>query len=219
LSGDPQPGGALDPDKRKFLKAAAIASGALALVGAGVVLSDSVYKESQEKTSSGVVFPRVRVVDDTSGQVANVNTLQVNSPLTFNYPLTDEPSIIVKLGQQAMNGVGPDGDIVAFSLICQHLGCILDFLAAGESPSGDSSYSPSQPVLFCYCHPSIYDLLNDAALEPGSQAHFPVPRVVLEVDNGSGDIYATSMTLSVIFGLGPVGSTDLSLDLKGGTPA
>ena len=41
----------------------------------------------------------------------------MNQPITFNYPLDDEPNIMVKLGQKAEGGVGPDGDIVAFSQI------------------------------------------------------------------------------------------------------
>src|SRR5208282_4461705 len=101
MSDGSAPEGAPDPKKRDFLKAAAIASAALAIGGASAIIGDTVYKESQEQTISAVKFPRVKVVDEETGQVANVRTLQDNSPIRFSYPLTAQPSILVKLGQQA----------------------------------------------------------------------------------------------------------------------
>ncbi len=76
-------------------------------------------------------FPKV--------MVATVGSLQVNTPVTFNYPLDNEPSILVKVGQKAQGGVGPEGDIVAFSNVCQHLGCVYGFQAPGTSPPCDTS--------------------------------------------------------------------------------
>ena len=59
--------------------------------------------------------------------IATLSDLQVGIPISFNYPLEETPNILVKLGQQAQGGVGPDNDIVAFSQICQHMGCIYEF--------------------------------------------------------------------------------------------
>ena len=47
--------------------------------------------------------------------VANLSDLEVGIPIDFNYPLEETPNILVKLGQEALNGVGPDGDIVGYS--------------------------------------------------------------------------------------------------------
>jgi arsenite oxidase small subunit len=215
LSEGSEPEGAPDQKKRDFLKAAAIASAALALGGVSAIVGDTVFKTSQEETTSSVAFPRVRVVDEGTGQVANVKTLQTNSPLRFSYPLTVQPSLLVKLGEKVEDGVGPDGDIVAFSSICQHLGCILSFLPAGQSVYPEY-WTAKGPSLYCQCHFAAYDLLDDGALIWPSQAPRPVPRVILEVDAKSGDVYATGMTLPLIYGFGQGSSTDLSLDLQGG---
>jgi arsenite oxidase small subunit len=153
-------------------------------------------------------FPKV--------MIGNVGSLQVNVPVSFNYPLDNEPSLLVKVGQKAQGGVGPDGDIVAFSNICQHLGCVYDFLAPGASPSCLSSFTAKIPQGYCCCHGSQYDFLTGATVI-GGPAPRPVPQVVLEVDSSSGNIYATGMDPPTIFGHGTAGSSDVSQDLSGGS--
>jgi arsenite oxidase small subunit len=120
---------------------------------------------------------------------------------------------LVKLGLKAEGGVGPDQDIVAFSQICQHLGCYYAFQPSGTSPTCDSSYKAPGPVGYCCCHGSIYDYLNGAKVI-GGPAPRPVPQVILEVDS-SGNIYATGMKPPSIFGH-DTGSSDVSADLQGG---
>ncbi len=214
MSSGPERDDVVDPKRRNFLKITVIASAALAAGSAGFFVAEG----AGTSHSKSIAFPKIKVADIVSGQLANVNRLQVNDPVSFFYPLDSEPNILVKLGLQAEGGIGPDGDIVAFSVICQHLGCDLNFVATGASPPCDSSFSARQPILYCCCHYSIYDVLNGAALEPNSMARFPVPRVILEVDSGSGDIYATGMTPPVIFGhADQPGSMDIAQDLSGGT--
>ncbi len=186
------------------------------LVAAGVAaVTRSLWNPSTQltpETSGGSTppssFPRVKV--------ANTSDLKVNQPITFNYPLDNEPNIIVRLGKKAQNGVGPDGDIVAFSEICQHLGCIYGFLAPGTSPSCDATYNTPGPVGYCCCHGSVFDLTNGAKVMGGPSPR-PQPQVTLEVDNSTGDIYATGMTPPTIFGHN-TGSNDVTSDLQGGTP-
>ena len=67
--------------------------------------------------------------------IANVSDLVVSTPVSFNYPLEETPNILVKLGVKADGGVGPDGDIVAYSVVCQHLGCIYGFPPHRHRPS------------------------------------------------------------------------------------
>jgi arsenite oxidase small subunit len=147
--------------------------------------------------------------------VANLSDLQVGSPVDFNYPLQETPNILVKLGVPAEGGVGPDKDIVAFSQLCQHLGCVYGFVSAGSSPVCNSKYSASGPVGYCCCHGSVYDLVN-AAKVIGGPAPRPVPQVILDFDPTTGNIYATGMTPPTIFGY-DTGSNDVSNDLQGGT--
>ena len=148
-------------------------------------------------------------------KIANLSDLQVGTPVNFNYPLQETPNIIVKLGVQAEGGVGPDSDIVAFSQVCQHLGCIYGFVDTSSSPTCNSSYKASGPVGYCCCHGSIYDLENGAKVI-GGPAPRPVPQVILHFDTNTGNIFATGMTTPTIFGY-DTGSNDVSADLQGGT--
>jgi arsenite oxidase small subunit len=147
--------------------------------------------------------------------VANLSDLQVGTPVSFNYPLQETPNILVKLGIKAQGGVGPDGDIVAFSQICQHLGCIWAFVGTGSAPTCNSSYTAAGPVGYCCCHGSIYDLAN-AAKVVGGPTPRPEPMVILYFDSATGNIYATGMTAPSIFGY-DTGSNNVSADLQGGT--
>ncbi len=158
-------------------------------------------------SSSSSAFPRVKV--------ANISDLSTGTPLSFNYPLQETPNMLVKLGVKASGGVGPDGDVVAFSTICQHLGCLYGYVPTGKSPECDSSYKAATPVGYCCCHSSVYDLAN-AAKVLGGPSPRPQPQVILELDSSTGDIYATGMLPPAIFGHN-TGSNDVSNDLQGGT--
>jgi arsenite oxidase small subunit len=159
---------------------------------------------SQATTSSTAGFP--------STQVATVSQLVVGQPVLFNYPLSDEPSFLVKLGTKATGGVGPDGDIVAFSAICQHVGQKVIFQAANSPPSCNPSYTPQGPVGFCCTHYSVYDLVNGGNVINGP-APLPIPQVQLVVDS-SGNISAVGMGPPTIYGHN-TGSNDVSADLQG----
>ncbi len=147
--------------------------------------------------------------------VANLSGLQDGNPISFNYPLQEQPNILVKLGVQAAGGVGPNSDIVAFSQYCQHLGCVYGFVAAGQAPSCNSAYKATDPVGYCCCHGSVYDLTEAAKVIAGP-APRPVPQVILYFDQSTGNIWATGMNPPTIFGY-DTGSSDVSQDLVGGT--
>ncbi|HZW84724.1 MAG TPA: Rieske 2Fe-2S domain-containing protein [Nitrososphaerales archaeon] len=152
-------------------------------------------------------------------KIANVSTLDPATPLRFNYPLVDTPSIMVKVGTAVENGVGPDSDVVAFSGICQHLGCFYSALPTGASPPCNSSFTAAGPQGYCCCHGGQYDFKNGAAVISGPPPR-PVPPVTLRFDSATGDIYAIGMGGPTIFGHGPPGTTDpalvLQYDLQGG---
>ncbi|HUK75770.1 MAG TPA: Rieske 2Fe-2S domain-containing protein [Nitrososphaerales archaeon] len=177
----------------------------LAVAGIAAITKSVTNSAGATVSTTVGTFPKVLV--------ANVAGLQVNAPVTFNYPLDNEPNLLVKVGQKAVGGVGPDGDIVAFSNICQHLGCIYGFQAPGTSPPCAASFVAKGPMGYCCCHGSQYDFLNGAAVI-GGPAPRPVPSVVLEVDP-TGNIYATGMNPPAIFGHN-TGSEDTTNDLQGG---
>jgi len=148
-------------------------------------------------------WPRVRV--------ANVTDLQQGTPKIFTYPLEDTPNILVKLGKRVEGGVGTDGDVVAYSQVCQHLGCFVRFLSSSQQ-----SQSPGKDIFYCPCHAGTYDA-DDAGQILGGPPLYPLPQVLLQYDDTSGDIFAYGMGPPVIFGKGPPGSTEAWMDLVGGT--
>jgi arsenite oxidase small subunit len=173
-----------------------------------IASSSSVSSLSTATTSaSSSPFPQL--------MIANLSDLVESQPVSFNYPLEETPNILVKLGVKATGGVGPDGDIVAYSVVCQHLGCIYAFLPTGTGPACASSYKAPGPEGYCCCHGSIYDLVNGGAVL-GGPAPRPVPQVILSIDS-SGDIYAIGMGPPTIFGH-DTGSSNVLDDLQGGTP-
>jgi arsenite oxidase small subunit len=193
--------GAKDQDKkdlesrRNFLKTA-VGAGAVLAVGGIAAVTKSLWTPSA--TTSGS-FPRVKV--------ANAASLQTDAYVIFNYPLDDEPNMLVKLGQRATGGVGPEGDVVAFSVVCQHLGCVVGYGAQASGAPG--------PAGVCPCHGSVYDFVNGGRVISGP-APRPQPQVSLEFDEATGDIYAVGMGPPTVFGHN-TGSNDVSSDLQGGT--
>jgi len=145
--------------------------------------------------------------------VTNISQLTNLTPILFYYPLTNTPNILVKLGIAAENGVGPESDIVAFSGICQHLGCYPGFQAPGTHPPCNPSYTASIPMAYCCCHGSQYDFVHGAKVI-GGPAPRPLPQVTLQYDATTGNIYAVAMGPPNIFGHGPPGTTDPALVMK-----
>lgn len=168
-----------------------------------------------QNSSEGATTPPPSTPNFPVILVANLSDIQDGVPVSFNYPLQETPNILVKLGAQAENGVGPDSDIVAFSVVCQHLGCIWGFVETGSAPACNGSYKAASPVGYCCCHGSVYDLENGAKVI-GGPAPRPAPQVTLYFDSATGNIWATGMGPPTIFGY-DTGSNDVSQDLVGGT--
>lgn len=194
-----------DASRRSFIRGATAVSVLMAAVGLTALLR-SITEPPPPTNQLPLSFPRYRI--------ANLSDVQENQPLSFNYPLDTEPNILVKLGTRAAGGVGPNGDIVAFSQICQHLGCIYGFQPEGTSPECNSGYRAPGPAGYCCCHGSIFDLTKGGAVIGGPSPR-PVPQVLLETDS-SGNIYAVGMKPPTIFGH-DTGSNDVSNDLQGGS--
>lgn len=72
------------------------------------------------------------------------------------------PGYIVKL---------PNGEIVAYSRICPHLGCIFNFVKDPEECAKGYNYKPDGPVFACPCHLSVYDIAQAGKVVSG-----PAPR-------------------------------------------
>jgi arsenite oxidase small subunit len=204
-----QPVQPLAISRRDFLKLVAAGGGAITLLALTSSLKAVTFIPA---ATTQLSWPKVTVT--------NIKSLKLLTPITFNYPLTNTSNLLVKLGVKAEGGVGPDKDIVAFSDICQHLGCFYGFVPPSDSPPCNKSYKASSSEGYCCCHGSQYDFAHGAKVI-GGPAPRPVPQVQLEYDESTGNINALSMGPPTIYGHGPPGTTDpalvLKYDLQGGT--
>ena len=99
----------------------------------------------------------------------------LHSAVTLAYPDADSPGVLLKLGQAIEGGVGPDGDIVAFSILCPHKGWYL-------------SYNGEDRTFNCPGHHSRFDA-EAGGQQVWGHATNNLPQFVLRVDD-AGDIYA-----------------------------
>lgn len=121
-------------------------------------------------------------------RVARLSELKVDSPKVFRYPHDDahSGSLIVKLGVPAFGGVGPDRDIVAFNLLCTHMGGPL----AGSYNAKYKSLGP------CRFHLSTFDLTRHGMVVAG-HASQALPQVLLEVSED--EVFAVGV-MGLIYG-------------------
>ncbi len=118
-------------------------------------------------------------LDYPKASVGNAKKLPVNKPVSFNYPDKSSPCVMIKMGHPVEGGVGPDGDIVAYSILCTHMGC-------------PTQYDPKERVFKCGCHFSMFDAEKGGEVVI-AQATESLPQIVLEYDAASGDIRATGV--------------------------
>ena len=158
--------------RRSFLKGG--------VVGGTIMLSGIPGMEGKVLAAQVARYPRKLI-----GQLSALTTDQ---PLKFKYP--DEGrnsgSVLVKLGEPAGGGLGPDRDVVAFNALCTHMG----------GPMG-GTYKPEHKILGpCPFHQSTFDLTRHGIIVSG-HATESLPQVLLELEGD--DIYAVGM-IGLIYG-------------------
>jgi arsenite oxidase small subunit len=149
--------------RRRFLKFAGI--GGVAVGASGLAACEFPGTSQQAPTSFG------------ESSIAKIKDLKVGQVANANYPDDKSPILIFKLGQRVPDGVGADGDIVAYSSICTHLGCAV-------------AWKPETKVLSCPCHFSSFDPARGGLLIMG-QATTNLPQVILKVSGQ--DLVATGI--------------------------
>lgn len=168
-------------DRRTLLKLSGLGVGSVALSGGAVVVAALGRRPlgvaaAQQATKVVLAYP-----DYPDVAVAKLADLQPGHPAFFDYPQQGQRNLLVKLGKPAEEGVGPDGDIVAFSVFCAHMGVPLDTV-----------YNHQYGVLGpCPAHYSTYDLAKSGMLVMGKATEH-LPQVVLTTES-SGQITATGM--------------------------
>lgn len=146
---------------RGFTRRQAIVGGGGAAVAGGTALVVAGCGGGSHKNA----YPRVTVT--------KLSSIRPNTPINFVYPLQGQASALVDVGRQVPEGVGPKKSIIAYSTLCQHMGCPV-------------VYQPALREFVCPCHQSRYDPERLGSIVQGV-AMLPLPRVLLEVKGDSVD--------------------------------
>ena len=147
--------------RRQFLRGGATATAVAVAAGA--------MPRSTDAT------PALARITYPSTKLLNIKALKIDEPVQIAYPDKDLPGVIIKLGRKVEGGVGPDGDIVAFSTLCPHKGFPLGYVVADKT-------------LNCPGHYSRFDC-EKGGLEIWGHATQNLPQFRLRVA-GNGDIFA-----------------------------
>jgi len=160
----------VDVGRRQFLR-----GGALAAAGAAA---------STVTGGAAQATPANAQVDYPEGKLGNVGVWAVNEPMDINYPDENSPGVLLKLGEAVEGGVGPDGDIVAYSVLCPHKGYYM-------------SYNSEDRTMNCPGHFSRFDV-EAGGQQVWGHATQNLPQFTLRVAD-NGDIFAEGAS-DLIFG-------------------
>ncbi len=119
-------------------------------------------------------------------RIAKMSDLAEGEPVAFTYPLEEQPNMLVKLGEKALRGIGPDEDIVAYSSLCTHMGGSL----RGRYRHDLKALGP------CPFHFSVFDL-KKGGIPVHASATQNLPQIVLKQD---GDDIVAVGVLGLIYG-------------------
>jgi arsenite oxidase small subunit len=117
--------------------------------------------------------------DSPTVVVGKAKSFAIGTPVAFHYPDDSSPALAVRLSKPIAGGVGPHGDIVAYSQLCVHKGCPVDYNAQRE-------------VFVCPCHYSVYDAEKTGEVVIG-HATTNLPRITLSYDAHSDAVTATGV--------------------------
>ena len=159
--------------RRSILKVTG--SGTLA---ASFVSSDVVSAAAGPARLDEDVYPGLRI--------ARLSSLREGHPVAFAYPLKQQPNLLVKIGERALRGVGPQQDVVAFSVLCTHMGGSL----RGAYRHREHAIGP------CPFHFSTFDL-RKGGIPVHASATQNLPQVVLRID---GDDVIAIGVVGLVYG-------------------
>jgi thiosulfate dehydrogenase [quinone] large subunit len=104
------------------------------------------------------------IAPSTSAALANTSSLATNSAARFTDPSSGDPALLIHLA---------DGNVVAYSAVCTHSGCTVQ-------------YSATRKQIVCPCHGAIFDPAHNAQVVRGP-ARRPLAAIPVQVD-GSGNV-------------------------------
>ncbi len=167
--------------RRIFLKVAgtSVAGVGAAVTPVGSAMAAGNSQAAAQAAAGAAVLPYPKT------SVGKAGAMQANTPVSFNYPDGDSPCVAIKMGERVAGGVGPDGDIVAYSNLCTHMGCPL-------------MYDPTTKSFKCPCHYSMFDPEKSGQMICG-QATQDLPQIQLSYDPTSDSVHAVAVN-GLIYG-------------------
>lgn len=140
-----------DVTRREFVRFLVLGSGAFAT--ATVAVAALTAARGDEEGAATAVAP--------------LDELRSDRPVLFRYPSADDPAILL---------LRPDGELVAYSQKCTHLGCVVYLGGEGEE-------------LVCPCHEGGFSVATGDVLYGPPER--PLPRITVEVRDGT--VWATGV--------------------------
>jgi arsenite oxidase small subunit len=134
------------------------------LIGAGVAgAAVAAGAEPAAVAAMAAGYPKVKIAD--------LKKLKVNRPISFDYPLKGQTNMLLDMGHAVPGGVGRKKSVVAYSTLCQHMGCPV-------------AYNRGLREFVCPCHQTRYDPERLASIIQGVATR-ALPRVLLQVKGGA----------------------------------
>ncbi len=160
--------------RRIFLKS----TGGVAAAGAAAVtmLPGAAEAAAAKTAAAGATSTNLNYPKRPVGKAAS---MPVNQVVSFSYPDPSSPCAAIRMGNPVPGGVGPNKDIVAYSTLCTHMGCPVQ-------------YEGGTRTFKCGCHFSIFDPENSGQMVCG-QATEDLPRVLLDYDARTDSVAAVGV--------------------------
>jgi len=161
-------------NRRDFLKLggnSVAATGAAIATGGLLVTPTAEAAKAADSGRTTLPYPE--------NKIANAKSLSVNKPVSFTYPDKSSPCVLVRMGEAVPGGVGPKKDIVAYSTLCTHMGCPVN-------------YDTESRNFKCPCHFSVFDSEKSGQMVTG-QATENLPRILLTYSDKSGSVKAVGV--------------------------
>jgi arsenite oxidase small subunit len=164
--------------RRHFLLTGGLAVTVVALGGAAAC--------APAREAGGAATPLALLASYPRQKIGTLSALKTGVPTEFAYPYANVTNILVKLGVPAGGGVGPGGDVVAFTQQCTHMG----------GPMSGTFKAEHQVLGPCPLHLTTYDLTRHGMVVSGHGTE-SLPQIVLETQGD--DIYAVGV-LGLLYG-------------------
>lgn len=154
--------------RREFLKATGSAA-----AGVGIGVGKVTSAEAAAADAGRATLPFVPKV------VGRASQMRDNAPVAFTFPDASSPCAMIKMGAPVPRGVGPNRDIVAYSTLCTHMGCPVN-------------YDAGTKTFKCPCHFSIFDPEKVGQMVAG-QATENLPSITLEYNAKDDSVRAVAV--------------------------